>query len=114
MRLAIDFDGTIVENDYPNIGNKIRGAVKYMRILHLEGHKIIINTCRAQEFESEAKAFLINEGIPFDYMNCNLPEDINHFGMDCRKISADIYIDDKQVGGLPPWREIYEHINSIK
>jgi len=111
MRLAIDFDGTIVENDYPNIGKPIKEAAFYIRKLYyMDEHDIIINTCRAQEFEAEAKAYLILHNIPFHYINCNLPKDIEKYGMDCRKISADIYIDDKQIGGLPSWRKIYEYI----
>lgn len=110
MRLAIDFDGTIVENQYPEIGGLRDGAKRVIRRLWKEGHSIIINTCRCAEYEADAKEFLIENGIPFHYINCNLPSDIESFGMDCRKISGDIYIDDKQVGELPHWEKIYEYI----
>lgn len=112
MRIAIDFDGTIVEDAYPYIGKLKEDAVYTINKWHALGHYIIINSCRAQEYEANMKSFLLGNKIPFDYINCNLPADIKKFGMDCRKISADIYVDDKQVGGLPTWKEIDEFIET--
>ena len=55
---------------------------------------------------------LKENGIKYHYINCNLPSQIEYFGMDCRKISADIYIDDKQLGGIPDdWNLIYDLVH---
>lgn len=110
--LALDFDGTIVENAYPQIGKLKPNAKEIINLLHEEGHEIIINTCRAGIYEGHAYTFLQEQGIHYDYINSNLPHQIESFKQDCRKISADIYIDDKSLGGIPDdWAIIYELIN---
>lgn len=108
--LAIDFDGTIAEEKWPEVGELRYEAKKYINQLHQDGHKIVINTCRSGVYEGMAEQFLLDNAIAFDYINCNLPEKILEFKQDCRKISADIYIDDKCIGGLPSWKEIYRII----
>lgn len=111
MILAIDFDGTICECAWPHVGNMKEGADEYIRQLFLDGHTIIINTCRTGKYEGMAQEFLEKEGIPFHYINSNLPSLIELYQQDCRKISADLYIDDKCLMGLPPtWKEIYAQI----
>lgn len=111
MIFAIDFDGTIVEANYPSIGELKPNAKKIINQLFDEGHEIIINTCRAGIFEGDAYKFLTDNGIRYTFVNSNLPHLIEEFKQDCRKISADVYIDDKQLGGIPDdWDEIYELI----
>jgi hydroxymethylpyrimidine pyrophosphatase-like HAD family hydrolase len=111
MIFGIDFDGTIVEANYPNIGALKPNAKKIINQLFDEGHEIIINTCRAGIYEGEAYKFLEENGIQYTFVNSNLPRLIEEFRQDCRKISADLYIDDKQLGGIPDdWDEIYELI----
>lgn len=108
--IAIDFDGTIVEEGYPNIGAMRKGAYKYIRKLVNEGHFIIINTCRSGEYELEAKIWCMRNNIFYHYFNKNHSELIKDFGCDSRKISADIYIDDKNLVKLPSWKEKYSLI----
>lgn len=103
MIIAIDFDGVIVTNRYPEIGIPLLGMLNVMDGLYDDGHTIIINTCRVGKYAEEAKAFLLNTGIPFHYFNQNHPERTAKYGEDCRKISADLYIDDKNLGGFPGW-----------
>jgi len=110
LTLAIDFDNTIVEEKYPDIGNLLPNAKKYINKLYEQGYFIIINTCRANEQEAEAEDFLYRKGIHFHKLNENQPGRILQYGTDCRKISADIYIDDKNLGGLPDWKTIYKLI----
>lgn len=105
--LAIDFDGTIAELSFPEVGKLRRDADTVIRRLYEEGHKIIINTCRTGRYEGMAEDFLKENKIPYHYINCNLPELIDTYKQDCRKISADIYIDDKCIAGLPTWNDIY-------
>jgi len=108
LTLAIDFDDTIVENAYPNIGMLRKDAKKIVNKLYKDGHYIIINTCRAGVYETQAELFLVQQGINFHRINSNSPRSRLYFNPDCRKISADIYIDDKNISGLPSWEKIYQ------
>lgn len=110
--LGIDFDMTICDSQYPECGPEMKGAKKYINKLYNEGYAIVVNTCRTQEAEGRATRWLNEHGFKYDYLNCNVPWRIEYFGMDCRKISADVYVDDKQIGGLPSWKEIYKWIRA--
>jgi hypothetical protein len=113
--IAIDFDGTIAEFSFPEVGPMKPEADKYINMLFDEGHHIIINTCRSGIYEGLAETFLRENKIHFHYINSNMPYMIEQYGQDCRKISADIYIDDKCLMGLPDtWEEIYNIIQERK
>lgn len=116
-RIAIDFDGTIVHDEYPKIGSIIDGAKDTINMLHNLGIIIIINSCRTGKYEQEAKQFLLDKDIHFDYFNENDPVLIEKFGTDTRKISADLYIDDKNLFGTACWQytlnEILEQMGNV-
>ena len=115
MVISIDFDGTIVENAYPGIGRLKPNAVAVINRLKEEGHQIIINTCRSGIFEGNAYSFLNAVGIEYDYINSNLPDRIEYYKADTRKISADLYIDDKDLFELPEdWEDIYKLIKKYE
>lgn len=97
MIIAVDFDGTIVLDAYPKIGVLYPYADKVMQDWKKQGHRIIINTCRAGKTFTEMVDFLNYHGIPYDTINENLPERTAKYGSDTRKISADVYIDDKSL-----------------
>lgn len=106
--IAIDFDGTICDLAFPEVGRMKPEADIYINKLFNEGHHIIINTCRSGLYEGMAETFLREKGINFHYINSNMPYLIEQYGQDCRKLSADIYIDDKCLMGLPDtWSDIY-------
>lgn len=116
--IAIDFDGTIVEHEFPMIGQLKPDAKEIIQLLKSEGHEIIIWTCRtsqnsfkhiegARPTTMDVHKFLLEEGIPFDTINHNIPS--NGF-QPSPKVYADFYIDDKNLGGLPDWKEIYDLI----
>jgi len=105
--LAIDFDRTICMSEWPNLGMQRKEVGKYINLLTKEGFGIVINTCREGVFLADAINWLNHNGINYHYINCNFPHLIEQYGSDCRKISADIYIDDKCLTGLPEWKEIY-------
>ncbi len=111
MIIAIDFDGTLHLGKFPAIGTPAPDAIKVMKQLKADGHYLIINTARTGDDLLNAINWLLEMGIPFDRVNDNEPENVRKYGSNCRKIYAHVYIDDKQVGGLPPWNEIYELIN---
>ena len=110
--LAIDFDGTICMSDYPALGMQRKDAGVYMRKLAKDGYGIVINTCREGIALSDSIKWLHKNAIPYHYVNCNFPHLIEMYGADCRKISADLYIDDKCLTGLPEWGDIYKIINN--
>jgi len=95
MIIAVDFDGTIVQDRWPDIGPFRFGAKRVLRWLCKRHHILILWTCREGEQLGEAKRFLWKHGICFDLWNCNSYDRIKQYGADSRKISADLYIDDK-------------------
>lgn len=114
LTLAVDFDNTIVEEKredgslyYPEIGPLRSGAKLYLNKLHKEGHYIIIWTCREGEHALRVEKYLRDNDIGFHKVNENEPERILHYGINCRKVSADLYIDDKGILGIPSWKKIY-------
>lgn len=97
---GIDFDGTIVEEKFPDVGEPIAETIDFIRKLQKNGHKWILITMREGVFLENALEFLaINDILP-DAVNDNLPERIEKWGNNPRKIYADIYIDDHNAGGL--------------
>lgn len=114
MIIAIDFDGTIVENEWPEIGEPKWNVFKIINKLQNEGHTLILNTCREGILLKKAQKFLKENDVYFEYINSNSKEKIEKY-YDARKIGADIYIDDLSLGGIPDdWAEIYRMINERK
>ena len=109
--LAIDFDGTIATDSFPQVGTLRKDADTIIRKLYKDGHDIIINTCRTGKYEGLAEYFLKKHKIPYHFINSNLPRVIDFYKQDCRKVSADYYIDNKNLGGIPSWKEIYKIIS---
>jgi len=109
--IAVDFDGTIVTNKYPGIGYLKRNAKKVINELFDAGHEIIINSCRQGKEEQDMIDFLKQMGIKYSAVNENLCYRIEEYGNDCRKIGADVYIDDKAYPcNIMNWNEIYRFI----
>lgn len=104
MIISIDFDGTIVQNQFPKIGELIPDAKESITHLYTTGHKIIINTCRDGAQLLEAINFLLHHQIPFHRVNDNLPENTEKYGSNSRKIYAHRYIDDRNINGFPGWQ----------
>ena len=95
MTIAVDFDGTIVTNEFPHIGKPNMQIINKLIQLKKSGAKLILWTCRVGQFLNVAIDFCTNIGLEFDAINENLPEVIEHYGSDCRKIVADYYLDDR-------------------
>ena len=113
LTISIDFDGTIVDEAFPGVGKMKPKANVFINKLYDQGCKILINTCRTGSYEGDAENFLKRMNISYHYINCNLPQSIEYFKQDCRKLSADVYIDDKCLMGLPDtWEEIYNIIQT--
>lgn len=94
---AIDFDGTIAYDAYPNIGELIPGAKETMAKIRELGGQIVIWTCRTDEALENAIKFLADNGIEYDKFNESFDHNVNLYGNDTRKVYADIYIDDRSL-----------------
>ena len=95
--IAVDFDGTLCENAWPEIGEPNIELIVWLIRWREDGKKLILWTNRCGERLEEAVAWCAEAGLEFDAINENLPERIEFFGNDCRKVSADYYIDDRNM-----------------
>jgi hypothetical protein len=111
MVIAVDFDGTLHTGSYPNIGAPTPYSIETMGRLVEDGHYLIIWTCREGRLQTDMINWLQDHGIPFNRVNEQEPGNMRIYGNAARKIFADIYIDDRNLGGLPTWREIYDIIS---
>jgi hypothetical protein len=111
MTIAVDFDGTIVEHAYPKIGKEIPFAIDVLKRLQKEEyHQLVLWTVREGDLLKEAIQFCRAKGLEFYAVNSNYPEEDNWDGTTPRKLVADLFIDDRNLGGLPDWGVIYRMI----
>jgi hypothetical protein len=99
MVFAVDFDGTISFGQYPNVGPANEGLINFLIARKREGDRIILWTCREGEPLRFAIDFCSHHGLVFDAINDNLPDTIEKYGVNSRKISCDFYIDDRAMAG---------------
>lgn len=95
MIIAVDFDGTLCVNAWPDIGPPRKGVIDYVKRQKEDGAKLILWTNRTEKRLQEALDWCLEKGIIFDAVNANVPESVKVFGGDCRKIFANVYLDDK-------------------
>lgn len=95
--IAVDFDGTLVTNEFPNMGKIIPIMWEKVVQAKLSGNKIILWTSRNDKALDEAVELCCNNGLVFDAINKNIPEVIELFKNDTRKVYADEYWDDKAI-----------------
>ena len=112
MIIAVDFDGTIVEHAYPAIGKPIPFAIDVLKRLQNEcHHQLILWTVREGELLDQAVEYCRQRGLEFYAINKNYPEEVWD-DTTPRKLTADMWIDDRNLGGLPDWGVIYEMIHN--
>jgi hydroxymethylpyrimidine pyrophosphatase-like HAD family hydrolase len=111
MIIAVDFDGTIVEHKYPALGKEIPFAIKTLKLFQKKGHKLILWTYRSGKELDEAVKFCEDRGLIFHAVNNNYDgeEFDNTYS---RKIYADIYIDDRNLLGIPEWEKLYQMLEA--
>lgn len=107
IKIAVDFDGTIVDHLYPEIGKEKLFAFQTLKELEKKGARLILWTFRTGKELEDAVEFCRKNGIEFYAVNKNYPEEIFDNTVS-RKIDADIYIDDKNVGGFPGWSGVWQ------
>ena len=108
--IAVDFDGTIVEHSYPKIGKEMMFAFATLKELQKKGHKLILWTYRDGHLLDEAVEYCRANGIEFYAVNKSYPEEVYDLSIS-RKINADIFIDDRNVGGFLGWSKIWQTLH---
>ena len=93
--IAVDLDGTLCEDRWPNIGVAKNDVIDYLKKRKEAGDKLILWTCRVGDELRRAIDWCTVYGLEFDAINRNLDEMVKKFGSDPRKIYADEYIDDR-------------------
>lgn len=114
MTIAVDFDGTIVEHRYPEIGPEIPFAVDTLKLLVKERHRLILWSVREGELLDEAVEWCRQRGVEFYAVNKDYPEEKSTDKGFSRKLKVDLFIDDRNVGGIPDWGTIYRMIKERK
>ena len=111
LLIAIDFDGTIVNDAYPKVGKPQLFAIETLKKLQSEGHRFILWTYRSGKHLEEAVNFCKENGILLEAVNASYMGEEFDETTSSRKINADIFIDDRNLGGFPGWTEVYEIIH---
>lgn len=116
MIIAVDFDGTIVEHRYPEIGRERPFAIETLKMLIADHHRLILWSVREGQLLEDAVKWCKDRGVEFYAVNKDYPEENgtdnnNHFS---RKLKVDLFIDDRNIGGLPDWGTIYQMITYNK
>ena len=109
FRVAVDFDGTIVEDRYPGIGRPRLFAFETLRAMQDRGILLILWTMRTGPLLDDAVAFCAQHGIEFYAINASHPDEVLT-PETSRKINADMFIDDRNVGGMLAWGDIWNHV----
>lgn len=115
MIIAVDFDGTIVEHRYPEIGEELPFAVSTLKLLaNKHNHRLILWTVRHGRLLQEAVDWCKERGLEFYAINKNFPEEEVENESGYCKVNAELFIDDRNLGGLPDWGKIYSMITEGK
>lgn len=113
MLIAVDFDGTIVEHKYPEIGREIPFAIETLKKLQDDGHKLILWSVRTGKLLQDAIDWCSERGVEFYAVNLDYPEEnVENNVSYSRKLRVDLFIDDRNLGGLPDWGTIYMMIKN--
>jgi hypothetical protein len=108
MKIAIDFDGTIVENKYPHIGEEMMFAFSTLKALKKKGHQLLLWTFRHGPELQQAVEFCKQNGVEFDGVNQSYHGEVFNPVNMSRKLDVDCFIDDRNVGGFLGWGRIYQ------
>lgn len=100
---AVDFDGTLCRNAWPDIGEPNLPLIEQLKLARASGVAVVLWTCREGEAQDRAVLWCAGYDLFFDAVNRNVPERIAQYGADSRKVSADLYIDDRSKLPELPW-----------
>lgn len=108
--IAVDFDGTIVDDAYPKVGKPKIFAFETLKKLQNDGHRLILWTYRSKNKLDDAVTFCKENGIEFYAINQSFPDE-EYINTISRKINADLFIDDRNIGGFIGWGEVYQMLS---
>jgi len=114
MIIAVDFDGVLHFGEYPHIGAPSFEAKDALSEFKKAGHYVIIWTCRNGDLLLKAINWLVENEFLFDRVNDQEPANAAQYGDNTRKVYADVYIDDKNAGGMLSWAEILNYIKTLE
>lgn len=106
--IAVDFDGTIAEDAYPKVGKAKMFAFETLKRFQQDGHRLILWTYRHGKELDDAVQFCRKNGIEFYAVNNSYEGEEYKPNEASRKLNADIFIDDRNLGGFPGWGEVYK------
>lgn len=112
MVIAVDFDGTIVEDCYPEIGDPKIFAFETLLEIQKNNHQLILWTTRKGEELEDAVEFCKKNGVTFYAVNASYPEEV-YDGKSSRKINCEVFISDKNIGGMPGWGEAWQELKEM-
>lgn len=106
--MAVDFDGTLVIDRFPKIGEERKKFCNIIRIFQKMGVKSILWTSRTGSALQEAIEWCKDHDLHFDAINENLPGVIELTGTDTRKVYANVYFDDRNrdISDSTMWSEV--------
>jgi hydroxymethylpyrimidine pyrophosphatase-like HAD family hydrolase len=107
MIIAVDFDGTIVDHEFPKIGKEKPGAIRVLNRLKEKGHKIVIWTCRESYSINEMLKWLNENGFQPDAINENIDKNMQFAK---KKVYADLYIDDRSFPAFTSWEDLEKEL----
>jgi len=110
--IAVDFDGTIVEDCYPEIGEPKIFAFETLIEIQKNNHQLILWTTRIGERLEEAVAFCKKNGVEFYAVNASYPEE-KFENTASRKINSEVFVSEKNIGGMPGWGEAWQEIKEM-
>lgn len=113
MTIAIEFDGVIVENEYPAIGEEKAFAFDTLLRLQKKRHNLILWTRRTGKLLDEAVDFCSAHGLTFYAINKSYPEEVVDQNTP-RKINAELYIENRMLDAIPDWGAIYHMVKHQK
>lgn len=106
--IAVDFDGTIAEDAYPKVGKAKMFAFETLKRFQQDGHRLILWTYRHGKELDDAVEFCSKNGVEFYAINNSFSGEEFNPANASRKLNADIFIDDRNLGGFPGWGEVYK------
>lgn len=112
--IAVDFDGTLCQSKWPDIGEENTGLIEWLKECKKNGDKLILFTCREGMLLRAAIMWCLARDLEFDAVNDNLPERVEEYGGNSRKISADIYLDDRAIGVYYPPQQSEFYVQGTK
>lgn len=113
MVIAIDFDGTIVEDAYPEIGEPKLFALETLQTMVKNHHQLILWTTREGRALQEAVDFCAKHNVEFYAINKSYPDE-RFEDIGSRKIICDLFISNKNFGTMPGWGEMWQLVNEME